>query len=159
MAINDKAYKVGFRREIGDESNPTFSIVIGGTSNALHLIDPLNAGTDFNVSAGTTPTLYIHGSAAAPTEYVKIYTDETDGYVDVTGANLKLVSDGNIVLEPLHTTGFVKIAGTASWVVAGTCTITAPATAGPLGLKGSAISEWLKVENKDGSARYVAAYA
>lgn len=88
--LNNKAYKVGFHREIGDESNPTFSIVIGGTSNALHLIDPLNAGTDFNVSADTTPSLYIHGSAAAVTEYVKIFTDQTDAHVNVVGANLDI---------------------------------------------------------------------
>ncbi len=87
---NNKAWDVGFHREIGDESNPTFAIVIGGTSNALHLIDPLNAGTDFNVSADATPSLYIHGSAAAVTEYMLLKTDETDAHLNVVGANLDI---------------------------------------------------------------------
>lgn len=90
MVINNKAWKVGFHREIGDESNPTWSVVIGGTSNSLHLIDPLNAGTDFNLSADATPALYIHGSAAAVTEYVKVFTDETDAHINVVGANLDI---------------------------------------------------------------------
>ena len=90
MGVNNKSWDIGFRREIGDESNPTYAIVIGGTSNALHIIDPLNAGTDFNVSADATPTLYIHGSATAPTEYIKQWTDETDAHYDVVGANLDI---------------------------------------------------------------------
>ena len=90
MALNNKAWDIGFHREIGDESNPTWSIVVGGTSNALHIVDPLNAGTDFNVSADATPALYIHGSATAPTEYIKQWTDETDAHYDVVGANLDI---------------------------------------------------------------------
>ena len=90
MAVNNKAWDIGFRREIGDESNPTYAIVIGGTSNAIHIVDPLNAGTDYNVSADATPTLYIHGSAAAVTEYIQLKTDETDAHLNVVGANLDI---------------------------------------------------------------------
>ncbi len=90
MATNDKAWRIGFRREIGDESNPTWAIPLGGTSFALHLIDPLHAGTDWDVAASTTPTLYIHGSGAAPTEYINIYTDQTDAHINIAGANLDM---------------------------------------------------------------------
>ena len=54
------------------------------------MVDPLNAGTDFDVSADATPTLYIHGSATAPTEYIQIKTDETDAHFNVVGANLDI---------------------------------------------------------------------
>lgn len=152
MGINDKAWDIGFRRELGDESNPTWAIVIGGTSNALHLVDPLNAGTDYNLSASTTPTLYIHGSATAPTEYVQVYTDETDGYFKVTGGNARIESAGNIHLEPVATSGYVKIGGTQSWVATATAVV-ALAT-GAAGL-GTAVAEWLCVYNEDGSERYI----
>ena len=154
MAVNNKAWDIGFRREIGDESNPTWSIVVGGTSNALHLIDPLNAGTDFALSADTTPTLYIHGSATAPTEYVKIYTDETDGYIDVVGGHARIKSAGDVRLDPLYTTGFVQVLGTASWVANGTGTVTIALLA-PTGVTGSSVAEWLKVKNEDGSTRLI----
>ena len=80
------------------------------------------------------------------------------------GGNIRLKSAGDVVLEPVHTTGFVKVLGTASWAAAGTCTVswgsdTGTGYVGPLGLKGSAISEWLAVENEDGSIRYIPSYA
>ena len=118
MAVNNKAYGIGFRREKGDESNPTWAVVLGGTSNALHFVDPLNAGTDYNVSADTTPTLYIHGSANAVTEYIQLKTDQTDAHFNVVGANLDIdvPTGGSVSLQVNNTDEYEFSATNASFL-------------------------------------------
>jgi len=138
--LNDKAWDIGFHKEIGDESNPTWSVVVGGTSFALHFVDPLNAGTDFAVSANTEPTLYVHGSSAAPTQYLKL------SYNTISGTALQIEGVGTAI----------KLSNASSWIVAGSAGGTFTSL-GPSGM-GSTIQDWLMVLNSDGSQRYIPAW-
>jgi len=138
--VNDKAWDIGFHREMGDESNPTWAIVIGGTSNAIHFCDPLNAGTDWAQSASTVPSIYIHGSTAAPTQYVKI---DTNG---IYGTTMQINAAGTAL----------QFSNAASWNANGTGTA---AAIGPLFPGASATCKyWLKVLDVAGSLGYIPIY-
>jgi len=146
--LNDKAWDIGFHREIGDESNPTWSVVIGGTSNALHIIDPLNAGTDWNVSAATAPTVYLHGSATAPTDYMKITSSTiTMGASSILyGTTMQINAGGTAI----------RLTNAASWQANGTGTA---AAIGPLYPGASATCKyWVKILDVAGSLGYIPVY-
>jgi len=76
---------MGFKRLLGDESNPTGGILVDSDSKTLHIVDPADANTDWDVSAAMHPTVAIHGATTPATEYVQIYTDETDAHLNVKG--------------------------------------------------------------------------
>ena len=70
--------------QTGDVDN--HSLVIGlGASRALHIAEKADIALDFNVAADTNPSLYIHAATTPITEYVKIWTDETDAHLLVMG--------------------------------------------------------------------------
>lgn len=70
--------------ETGDASN--HSLVIGlGASNALHILEKADIAADLNLAADTNPTLRIHAAVTPITEYVEIFTDETDAHLNVVG--------------------------------------------------------------------------
>jgi len=90
MAKNEKAWGIGFKRLIGDESlGEAWGIAIENTNKQLHILDIDDSELDWALSADSYPSVYIHGSASA-SEYIKMYTDSTDGHIDVVGANLSL---------------------------------------------------------------------
>ena len=144
MAINDRSWDIGFHKENGDESNPTWAIVLGQPSYTLHICDPLNAGTDWNVSAATVPTVYIHGSASAPTTYTKI-----------TGESITLASGGIIYGTNLQINAggtAVQLSNAASWTASGTGSTTVLGATFP-GASAS-VKMWLKLLDNVGTAIY-----
>uniref|UniRef100_A0A6M3J8P3 Uncharacterized protein n=1 Tax=viral metagenome TaxID=1070528 RepID=A0A6M3J8P3_9ZZZZ len=117
MATNDKAWDIGFHREIGDESNPTWSIVVGGTSKALHIVDALIAGTDFNVGAGTNTALFVHGDTTPVTKYGKFFTDETDFFFQPVGVNavISVPSAKDVTFQVNNTNEYIFDSATADF--------------------------------------------
>ena len=98
--INEKAWKGGFKRAIGDESNPTLALALDNASKALHICDIEDAGTDWNVSADSNPSVYIHSATNPATEYLKLYHDATNAYIDGVGATaLKLAIAGTAEID------------------------------------------------------------
>jgi hypothetical protein len=82
----------GFKRLRGDESNPTLGIVVDGTSRALHVCEAADVDTDWNVSAATNPTVYVHSATNPATEYGSLLHNATDLVISSTGGNISLDS-------------------------------------------------------------------
>ncbi len=90
---------LGFRRSIGDASNsPSLAICVEETNQALHVTVPTDADTDWNVSAYSHPTLVVHSNTTPATDYVSLWHDATDGYINVASGNLKFAIDGTAEL-------------------------------------------------------------
>jgi len=90
----------GFKVMLGDASNPTFGIVVDNASKALHICEPGDTDTDWAVSADTNPSVYIHSATNPATEYLKIYHDATNAYIDGVGATaLKLAIAGTAEVD------------------------------------------------------------
>ncbi len=98
MATNEKAWHIGYKWTTSDPSNPTGAIAVDTTSKAAHFCDVADVDTDWNVSAATHPTLYIHSATTPATDYISIYHDATDGYINVAGGSLKTSIDGTSTL-------------------------------------------------------------
>lgn len=102
MGDGDNQYKrfKGFKVLIGDESNPTFGILVDDASKALHICEPADQGTDWNVAADTHPTLYLHSATTPATDYIKLYHDATIAYLDVVGGTtLRLLIAGTAEID------------------------------------------------------------
>lgn len=84
----------GFKWTVGDASNPALALLVDETSQSLHVAVPSDANTDWNVAADSHPSVYIHSNTTPATDYVKIYHDATNGYVDSVGGNLVLAVAG-----------------------------------------------------------------
>mgnify|MGYP006401958747 CR=1 FL=1 len=82
----------GFKRLRGDESNPTLGIVVDGTSRAVHVCEAADVDTDWNVSAATNPTVYVHSATNPATEYGSLLHNATDLVISSTGGNISLDS-------------------------------------------------------------------
>ena len=95
MSVNIQAWKVGFKWTRGDASNPAGSIAVDTTSKALHIADIADIETDWNVSADSHPSLYIHSATTPATDYIKIYHDATNGFFTIAGGIL-LFSGGAV---------------------------------------------------------------
>jgi len=85
----------GWHWSVADASNPTLVMVVDDTSKAVHIADASDRNTDWNVSADSNPAVYIHSATNPATEYLKLYHDATDAYIDGVGATgLKLAIAG-----------------------------------------------------------------
>lgn len=60
------------RWSTGDASNPALVIALDNTSQHVHITDVGAIATDWNVSAGTHPTLFIHSNTTPATDYMTI---------------------------------------------------------------------------------------
>lgn len=80
----------------GDASNETLVLSLGDTNQSLHITDLGAAATDWNVSAETHPTIYVHSNTTPATDYLLIGRhDGSLSWIDmVGGATLKLGFDG-----------------------------------------------------------------
>ena len=94
MGINNKAWGIGFKRAIGDESNPTYAIALDDTSKSVHICGITDVNTDWNVSAGTYPDVYIHSITTPATDYLKLYHTGSYGCIDSVGGDLELLVAG-----------------------------------------------------------------
>lgn len=95
----------------GDASNHSFVVALGDTNQALHLTDKGAKATDWNVSADTHPTLYVHSNTTPATDYMKIGAHDGSGAwaADmVGGAALYLGFDGLEALELAETASAVN---------------------------------------------------
>jgi len=61
-------------------------MVLDNTSKAVHVTDASDASTDWAVDAASHPTVYIHSATTPATEYIKMYHDATNAYIDAVGA-------------------------------------------------------------------------
>jgi hypothetical protein len=85
---------------IGDASNHALALALGA-SQALHVTDVAAIGTDWNVSADTNPTLYIHSDTTPATDYLKIGAHSgTAASIEVVGGTtLTLTGAGNGIIN------------------------------------------------------------
>ena len=84
----------GWKWSIADVSNPALVAVLDNTSKALHITDASDQNTDWNVAADSHPSVYTHSATTPATDYIKMYHDATNGYLDVVGGNLMLAIAG-----------------------------------------------------------------
>lgn len=83
----------------GDADNHSLVLGLGDTNQALHITDLAAIATDWNVSADTHPTVYVHSNTTPATDYMTFGAhDGTTGRINIAGG----------------TTISVDIAGTAS---------------------------------------------
>lgn len=95
MATGKYAKFAGFKRMLGDASNPTHGIVVDDASHALHIVEPADADADFNISAATDPTVLIHSATNPATEYMALSDDATSAIINGVGAtSVALQIDG-----------------------------------------------------------------
>lgn len=82
----------GFHRGIGDESNsPVLELLVSGEGTetyprALHIAQASDANTDWDVSAASDPTLYLHSTTTPITDYLRLDHDGTTVDIDAVGA-------------------------------------------------------------------------
>jgi hypothetical protein len=92
LAIGASA-DVIMRWSTADADNHAFAIGLGA-SLAMHICQAADIATDWNVAADSNPALYIHGAATPATEYLKLWTDETDAHIDAVGAVMRFDISG-----------------------------------------------------------------
>src|SRR5690348_17158169 len=69
-----------------DASNHSFVVALDDTNQSLHVTDKGAKATDWNVSANTHPTLYVHSNTTPATDYLLIGGhDGTTAGLDVAG--------------------------------------------------------------------------
>jgi len=104
----------GLQWSTGDASNHAAVIFIGDTSQQLHITDKGARDTDWNLSAGTHPELFVHSNTTPATDYISIGRhDGTTAYVNVAGGTtLETQISGTTV--QLVTAGGVQDRGVAA---------------------------------------------
>lgn len=74
------------RWSTGDANNHAFVIGLGDSNQGLHITDKAAVATDWNISATTHPTVYIHSNTTPATDYLLLGNhDGTTAHVDVVG--------------------------------------------------------------------------
>jgi len=76
----------GFKWTVGNEDVPALALVVDNYSKQLHICEPGDVGTDWAVAVATHPTVYLHSATNPATEYIKMYHDATNAYIDGVGA-------------------------------------------------------------------------
>lgn len=111
----------------GDASNHAAVIAIGDTSQALHITDVGAKATDWNISAGTHPTVYIHSNTTPATDYLRIGNhDGTSADIDVVGGttlNFQIAGTSAMVMTATSLTladAFNVVANTTTGTKIGT---------------------------------------
>lgn len=74
------------RWSTGDASNHALVMALGDSNQALHVTDKAAVATDWNVSADTHPTVYVHSNTTPATDYMTFGAhDGTIGHINVVG--------------------------------------------------------------------------
>ena len=108
MASNENSY-FGFKRTRGDasrvdsDSRGVPAVLVPALSRDLHFASAADEGADWNVSNPTHPTFYIHSETTPATDYIDLYHDATNGYVNVASGNIALQVDATTVLTVAST--------------------------------------------------------
>jgi hypothetical protein len=72
-----------------------FVIGLSDDSQCLHITDLAAIATDWNLTADTHPTIYVHSNTTPATDYILIGAhDGTDGFMESVGGNLVLKTAG-----------------------------------------------------------------
>ena len=88
----------------GDASNETLVIALANANQSLHITDVAAIATDWNISAVTHPTIYIHSNTTPATDYVSIGGhDGTVATIDVVGGTTLIIAsilrgDGGVTI-------------------------------------------------------------
>ena len=83
------------RFSTGDSDNHVMVIGVDDTSQSLHITDKGAIATDWNLSANTHPTLYIHSNTTPATSFISIGSmDGTNGVLNITGGTTWKVQVG-----------------------------------------------------------------
>jgi len=80
----------------GDASNHALVLAVGDTSQALHITDLGAKGTDWNVSADTNPSIYLHSNSSPASTYMKL---DVDGISNASG-DMTLAPAANAIINP-----------------------------------------------------------
>lgn len=102
MADGDKQYKRvrGFKWTMGDEDVPALALVVDDTSKILHICEPADVITDWGLAACSHPTVCVHSATNPATEYIKMYHDATNAYIDGVGATaIKILVAGTAEVD------------------------------------------------------------
>jgi len=104
-----------------DASNNALVLALGDTNQSLHITDVEAKSTDWDVSAETNPTLYIHSNTTPATDYLAIGRhDGTTGYIDmVGGTTLAMQISGSTVASITSTSVTVNGSLTSSASIRG----------------------------------------
>lgn len=86
MATGKYAKFKGFKWTIGDADVPALALIVDDASKLLHICEPGDADTDWALAAASHPTVCIHSATNPATEYIKMYHDATNAYIDAVGA-------------------------------------------------------------------------
>jgi hypothetical protein len=91
----------GFLWSSADNSAHAAVLYLSDTNNALHICNAAEKATDWNLSAATDPTLYIHVDGAnAATDYIALSHDDTDAHFNsVNATNVDLEIGGTAELR------------------------------------------------------------
>lgn len=103
----------------GDASNHTTVFALGDSNQALHITDLAAKATDWNVSADTHPTVYVHSNTTPATDYLRLGNHTgTTADIDVVGGTTLNIQVG----------GDTKMTVAANAVVVGDASDTAANT-------------------------------
>ena len=84
----------GWKWSNGDASNPALVMVLDDTSKAVHVTDGSDQDTDWNVSADSNPSLYVHSSTTPATDYLVIRHNATQASLTAVGGGVRIVGAG-----------------------------------------------------------------
>ena len=88
------------RWSTGDASNHTFVIALDDTSQSVHITDKAAVATDWNLSANTHPTVYLHSNTTPTTDYLLLGGhDGTTGHLEAVGGTLNLTGVGSVSIN------------------------------------------------------------
>lgn len=74
------------RWSTGDASNHALVLALGDSNQSLHITDKAAVATDWNVSADTHPTVYVHSNTTPATDYMTFGAhDGTTGHINIAG--------------------------------------------------------------------------
>jgi len=90
----------GFKWLLGDEDVPALGLLVDDYSKILHICEPADADSDWALAACSHPTVCIHSATDPITDYIKMYHDGTDAFIDAVGATaLNLMVGGTAEVE------------------------------------------------------------
>jgi len=94
----------------GDASNHSTVVGLGDSNQSLHITDKAARATDWNISADTHPTVYVHSNTTPSTDYLKIGAHTgTVAEVDVVGGTtLYVKAAGNEIADFVQTASAVN---------------------------------------------------
>ena len=105
------------RWSTGDASNHSFVMALGDSNQALHVTDKAAVATDWNVSADTHPTIYLHSNTTPATDYLRLGDhDGTEADIDVVGGTSLALKIAGTEYASLRVTGLAV----GTYVVAAT---------------------------------------